>query len=213
MRFSILLFSLLLLALLNPLLEEIGLVKAQILLNISFTLVLISGIYAISRTKRALIIVLFMASVPLILMWLKPYFPTWNVQLTLEIILATYFLVIAIVVLTKVIKNERVTWEKISAALCVYLLIGMVWAFLYSISEKIHPASFELKGVSFSQFVYYSMITLCTVGYGDITPLAPFVRALAYVEAITGQFYLTVLVARLVGLHIVHESEQNARSL
>jgi hypothetical protein len=56
------------------------------------------------------------------------------------------------------------------------------------------------------------MITLCTVGYGDITPLTPFARALAYVEAITGLFYLTVLVARLVGLHIVHESQASQDS-
>ena len=60
-----------------------------------------------------------------------------------------------------------------------------------------------------AQMVYYSFVTLTTLGYGDIVPIAPSARALATLEAITGQLYLTVLVARLVGLHITHSSKQN----
>ena len=211
MRFSMLLFALLFLAILNPLLEEIGFIKAQILLNISFTFILLSGIYAVSKTRKALFVVATMGLLPATMMWLRPFFPGWNVQLSVEILLAFYFLLIAMAILMNVLKDERVTWEKISAALCVYFLIGLVWAFFYSIGSRLDPESFHLNGHDFSQFVYYSMITLTTVGYGDITPLTPFTRALAFVEAITGQFYLTVLVARLVGLHIVHASESTRK--
>ncbi len=58
--------------------------------------------------------------------------------------------------------------------------------------------------------VYYSFVTLTTLGYGDIVPVNPSVRALATLEAITGQLYLTVLVARLVGLHITHSSQRRS---
>jgi len=206
-RFSALLITLLLFAVLNPLLEEIGLIRAQILLNISFTMILLSGTYAVTNTRRAFFSVMLLALSPVILMWFNLFFG-WNVKLTIEILLATYFLVIAILILRRVLKDEKVTGEKISAALCVYFMLGILWAFFYSIASNLRPGSIVAAGSGFSQFVYYSMITLTTVGYGDITPVAPLTRSLAFVEAITGQFYLTVLVARLVGLHIVHAAKE-----
>jgi voltage-gated potassium channel len=209
MRFSILLFTLVFLAILNPLLEEIGFVRAQVLLNISVILILLSGAYAIARTRKAFVATLIVALCPVILMGLKPYV-SWNVQLAVEILIALFFSMIAVMILRRVLKDEKVTWEKISAALCFYFLIGIVWAFFYYMIGTLHPESFQISGIGtgFSTFVYYSMITLTTVGYGDITPLTPFTRSLSFVEAIIGQFYLTVLVARLVGLHIVHASKE-----
>ena len=105
-------------------------------------------------------------------------------------------------ILSYVLKQGAVTGEKISAAICVYMFIGLLWAFLFALTYTLDAGSFDLKDPQLSQFVYYSFITLSTLGYGDITPLSPVAQALAYVEAITGQIYLTVLVARLVGLHI-----------
>jgi voltage-gated potassium channel len=209
MRFSILLGTLLFLALLSPLLEELGFVRAQILLNLSIILILLSGAYAVANTKKAFLIILLLALCPVILMFLKPYVP-WSVQLAVEISVAIFFVMIAAMLLRTVLKNERVTWEKISAALCFYFLIGIIWAFFYYMIYNFHPESIRLAGnaTDFSPFVYYSMITLTTVGYGDITPVSPFTRSLAFVEAIIGQFYLAVLVARLVGLHIVHASDE-----
>jgi hypothetical protein len=109
--------------------------------------------------------------------------------------------------LSHVLKDEVVTGEKVSAAICVYLFIGLIWAFLFSLTHHFQARSFSIENIVLSDFVYYSFITLSTLGYGDITPLSSSARALSYVEAITGQIYLTVLVARLVGLHIVHSKE------
>ena len=61
-----------------------------------------------------------------------------------------------------------------------------------------------------AEMVYYSFVTLTTLGYGDIVPVSPSARALATLEALTGQLYLTVLVARLVGLHITHASRRRS---
>jgi hypothetical protein len=92
-----------------------------------------------------------------------------------------------------------------------------MWAFLYTLLESVHPGTFrftvETKIAAdtaypppafLSRLVYFSFVTLSTVGYGDITPLTGPARGLAIVEGIVGQFYLAVLVARFVGLHIVH---------
>jgi hypothetical protein len=110
-----------------------------------------------------------------------------------------------------------VTGDIVSGALCVYLLIGLVWAFLFMLLESVHPGSFQLgagattaanpghPGPAYlSLFLYFSFVTLSTVGYGDILPLTGPARGLAALEGIIGQFYMAVLVARFVGLYIVH---------
>ena len=60
-----------------------------------------------------------------------------------------------------------------------------------------------------SVFMYYSLVTLTTLGYGDITPVTPLARNLAAFEAAMGQLYIAILVARLVGLHIVHSGQED----
>ena len=123
-------------------------------------------------------------------------------------VLVIFFVLVAGTMLSHVLKDEVVTGEKVSAAICVYLLIGLIWALLFSLAHYFEPGSFRIESADLSHFIYYSFITLSTLGYGDITPLSASARALSYVEAITGQLYLTVLVARLVGLHIAHHSKE-----
>jgi hypothetical protein len=110
------------------------------------------------------------------------------------------------------LKAERVSREKIFGALSVYLLLGFIWAILFVMVDFLVPGSLRYgqdQALTGPQMVYYSFVTLTTLGYGDIVPIAPSARALATLEAITGQLYLTVLVARLVGLHIIYSSKQN----
>ena len=122
------------------------------------------------------------------------------------------------------VAGGRVTGDRISAAICVYLLMGFLWAYVYGLIESLSPGSFKLlpveiqpgegalvasfPGREFSQLVYFSFVTITTLGYGDITPANPLTRVLTTVEALMGQIYLVVLVARLVGLHIAHSHEK-----
>ncbi len=83
----------------------------------------------------------------------------------------------------------------------------MIWAMLYVLTEKAAPGAF--KGLSatdgtgtFMELVYFSFISLTTMGYGDITPVSPVVRYLAFMEGIVGQFYMAILVASLVGIRV-----------
>jgi len=81
-----------------------------------------------------------------------------------------------------------------------------MWVFLYNITEILHPGSFSLAAVldaeSKKALYFFSFVTLTTLGYGDITPVSGPARSLAMVEAIVGQMYIAVLIARLVGTHI-----------
>ena len=110
----------------------------------------------------------------------------------------------------QVLFTGAVDTNKIVGSVCIYILLGLVWAFGYLITEAVFPGSFngldtEVWQNNFQQFAYYSMVTLTTVGYGDITPEQPVAHFLAYMEGITGIFYTTVLVASLLGVRLANE--------
>ena len=92
----------------------------------------------------------------------------------------------------------------------VYLLLGLLFAILFGLTERFAPGAFTggphtaTSGTVASQLFYLSIITLTSVGFGDIAPLHPFARALVMLEAVVGQIYTTVLLARLVSLEITY---------
>jgi hypothetical protein len=102
--------------------------------------------------------------------------------------------------------SEDVTREVLFAAVIIYLLMALMWSFAYMVLEAIVPGSFNIpeSGLEVRQFVflYYSFVTITTLGYGDITPATHQAGALAILEAIAGQIYLVVLVAFLVGMFV-----------
>jgi len=111
--------------------------------------------------------------------------------------------------LRSLLKQREVTGETISMSISIYLLLGLSWALLYIVIFTRHPEAFSLgpsSGVSelhmFPIFIYFSLTTLSTIGFGDITPLSLQARYAAVAEGITGQFYLAILVARLVGMQM-----------
>ena len=102
------------------------------------------------------------------------------------------------------LRTGAVDLEKIAAAVSVYLFIGLIWRDLYSMVNLVIPGAYNTAVLDQIDFLYYSFVTLSTLGYGDVLPVIGPTKALAYIEAIIGQLYLTILVARLVGLHIAY---------
>ncbi len=126
--------------------------------------------------------------------------------------LAVCFFVYALYGILRAILTKRASGDAIFGLICGYLLLGIIWSVLYCAVETASPGSFAAAGAKDVNAAtepmdrgvlnYYSFITLATVGYGDVTPTTPLARTLAWTEAITGQFYLAVLVAGLVGLKV-----------
>ena len=123
--------------------------------------------------------------------------------------------------LRSVLKQKDVTGESIAMSISVYLLMGLAWGLLYILLFQLQPNAFNLSGSPtpapgraedvqplFPIFVYFSLTTLSTIGYGDIIPVSLQARYAAVAEGITGQFYLAILVARLVGLQMSRSADR-----
>ena len=118
------------------------------------------------------------------------------------------FLLIAVwCALKQVAIGTEVSANRLVGAVCVYLLLGVIWAFAYTLLDLLSPGSFQ--GFSplddpywDSEWLYFSFVTMTTLGYGDILPVSAMARALAYLQSVTGQFYVAVLVAGLVSAYI-----------
>ncbi len=123
------------------------------------------------------------------------------------------FLVMAIIAITrKLFSVRKVSTDTIIGGICVYILLGFLWALFYYLIYCFDKGAFSLQAQSASpNFFYFSFITLTTTGYGDIFPLDKVAMALSSLEAIAGQMYLAVLIARLVGLHVINQMERDIK--
>ncbi|MBS1105469.1 MAG: Ion transport 2 domain protein [Deltaproteobacteria bacterium] len=185
---------------------------AAIHLDVALSLVLLAGIWSISRRTSLLLACVSLISVGLGAAWLA----RTDGNPTLALVALSCFLGFLIFtvgsVLGHVLAAEEVTTDTILGGVCVYLLLAVVWTLIYGILERLQPGSFATQGNSlFSaddpgallvpDLVYYSVFTLTTIGPQEIHPLSGPARAWTGIEAMIGQFYVAVLIARLVGLH------------
>jgi Ion channel len=99
------------------------------------------------------------------------------------------------------LRGGAVDAERIFAALDAYLLAGLVFGMCYWLLGRVDPVAFNETDLSLARATYFSFVTLATLGYGDIVPRRELAQSLAIVEAVGGQMYLAVLIARLVSLY------------
>jgi len=204
-RFIYLFAALLLTIIVAPIIRDFKFLK--IAFDIFLSMIFISGCFAVSRSRYVPWIAIVL-SIPMILSVWIGYFggdiPRMN--LVGDICGILYFGLVAAVILGYIFSTKHVSSDVIIAALVVYLLFGIMWGFSYQVIELIQPGSFRTPDEFFGQggtgFMYYSFITLTTIGYGDVTPIAGIAQSFSQLEGIVGQSYMAVLVARLVGLHV-----------
>lgn len=185
------------------------------LLQVLFTLLLLSGLYAVGDGKRALVVAAVFAGPALVLAWAGRFTANTALGGIGALLLAGFLVFTATQILKFIVRARRVTSELIFGAVSVYLMMGVVGALLFAVLDLWSPGSLRMPGgagsavddaTQFSAVAYYSFVTLTTLGYGDITPVSRLARSLSTMEAVTGQLYLAVLVARVVGLHIAQST-------
>lgn len=218
-RFSLLMIMLMLSFIVLPLLLEIsGQVDTPashwIIIAVS-ALLLAAATFAVSNRRRVMYFTLVLMTASFIVEVFSQVLPSNQAAILHHILRVTFFGFIIIELLRVLFQPQKVTFDTISASLCVYLLIGALWANFYAICELLVPGSIGILGSHDAQaaakvsemarlfrMLYFSLVTLSTVGYGDVVPLTPTTRMLAATEAIVGQIYLLVMVSRLVGIHV-----------
>jgi Ion channel len=128
-----------------------------------------------------------------------------------------FFTCAAALIVRSLFNIRTMTVDSIFGAACGYLFLGLGWAVLYSMIEEFRPGSFaaNLSLITSEDpprvlphvLTYYSFVTLTTVGYGDVTPISATTRTFAWIEAMSGQFYLAVVVAGLVSMIVANTSQ------
>jgi Ion channel len=191
-----------------PSLADLGIAR-RLFFDIFFSLLLISGIASMSGRRRVFITLTGISIVALAVRWIDSF----NASALLDVLnyfaTITAIILFSTVVLSQVLKKGPITVHRIEGAIAVYLLLGLAWAHTYELIEYMSPGAFAgaiTDSGRFSSWTYFSFVTLATLGYGDISPLHPAARSLAVAEAITGQLYLAILIARLVSQELYYRT-------
>ncbi len=181
----------------------------SLLNNLGFSLLLLTGVVALTRHKFIQIVIGSIVVLIISVRWGRlilgaDWLAGWDILLTL-----IFSIAFVVVVLGHVYKEGPMTGHRIQGAVAAYLLIAMSFALAFFLLEFVNPGSFRfpngpmnLDGQSWRVFYYFSITTLTTLGYGDITPVQPIARNLTMAEALVGQLYPAILIARLVSLHV-----------
>ena len=220
-RYGYLFSSLILLFVFFPLAEKMA---GHILLDVVFVWVVFTSFWAVNENRRGVV-----ASITILVLVVVGAADLhqfgaidWGIgqQLSFfsDVLLLAFLTIATVAVLWDVLSSRDVNADKVWGAISVYVLMGVSWGILYSLIGRYYPESFNLptdlaekmKSPGADTMIYYSFVTLSTLGYGDITPAVKTTRVLSALEALTGQIYLAVLVARLVAIHMTGSKPDNA---
>jgi hypothetical protein len=210
-RFTVLLGILLILVAGPPILIGFGL--SAIWFDGLMSLLMVAGIVSLCFEQRQRLFALCLG-VPSILFALGSYLTSGSIS-TYSLFLghlceALFLFGSAVLIVKSLFGAAGLSADSLMGAICGYLFLGLGWAMLYAMAEHTQPGSFHLTeslapaGVTVRPpadiLTYYSFVTLTTVGYGDVVAVTPGMRTCAWIEAVSGQFYVAVIVAGLVSM-------------
>jgi len=179
--------------------------------SIGFSVLVLFAVWSVGRRLR--MVTLALAVPTLLSHWLvlSESLPLRAVGFAATSAFLTF---LTLVILLAVFRDETVTADTIVGAVCAYFLLGTVWGTYYALLVLLSPDALSISSAlakasawngpkqPFTPLMqYYSFTTLATLGYGDVSPLSLGARALSIIEGVTGQLYLAILIARLVGMH------------
>jgi voltage-gated potassium channel len=206
-NFFYLLGALLFLLLALPLAHDLGLAHMPIMRAIIFSVALLVGIWSLKKGGRFFVLGMLFVVGGIALSVLAANLDMMLFQYGSMLAMIGFLIVAISYTLGQVVFGTQMSANRLVGAICVFLLLGIIWSFAYSLLELAIPNSF--KGFSpgvgpgaDTSWLYFSFVTLTTLGYGDITPVTAVARTLTYLQAVAGQFYIAVLVAGLVSAYI-----------
>jgi len=180
--------------------------RSRVVLDIAISGLMVSAALAVNKGRITTSLVVIVTVAALAVRWMARSVTSNSFREFSTALILVALLLFARTVLLVVFRQGPISWNRIQGGIAAYLLLGLAWAYAYQLAEEIRPGAmhfgsppgdrYQLTG----KLVYFSFVTLTTVGYGDITAVHPLARSLATAEALVGQLFPTILIATLVTL-------------
>ncbi len=171
--------------------------------DLLMTLVLVSGVLAIADHRKLAVALAILAVLVIAVRWAEWFVSAGNLQSFRHLSTLSACIVLASAVSINVFAPGRSIGDRVFGAIVLYLLVGLIASFAYAALYALDSGAFsKLPSANGGDYdwLYFSFVTLTTLGYGDITPIARSARALAMLEALVGQLYPAIIIARFVSL-------------
>ena len=180
--------------------------SSKVAFIIFYYLLLSSSIPFLRQNNMSVLIIILILG-PLLFFVLEIIFSAAWLPLLTDLLLIVYSLMLAIIILWRTFQPGRITSKRVQGAIISYLLIGLIFGLIFHVIHLINPDKC-FSGLSSDhrkEFIYYSLCAMTTNGYGDILPINPMARSLSNLEALVGQLYPAVLIARLISMEFFYK--------
>ncbi len=200
-----LLLVLILTLLLSPIIDTHGGKSERLYLVILTTVLLVSAVHAASVSRLGRIVGTVLAVVWVLLAWFRLFPDKLDTTMWSDVALMTLLFYVLAILISRTVALGATDFDSLCGAVAAYFMIATAWAISYRVIEVVAPGSFSLDdqsaGTVGGQLLYFSLTTITTLGYGDITPVSPFARIWSTLEASAGVLYVALLIARLMSLY------------
>jgi len=179
------------------------------LVDIVLSLIIIAGVSSLEFNKKTMEKLSYFGAISLLLIWISNIINGDIIKMIEFVALVCFIIYITLRMIIHIAKSKKVTSVIILNAINSYLLLGIIGSFLFAITEFVNRyilgySTNAIKfaagsGTDFHDFIYFSFVTMTTLGYGDITPVSSLAKSMTLLVSISGQLYLTILIATLVG--------------
>ncbi|HJP37757.1 MAG: ion channel [Gammaproteobacteria bacterium] len=213
-HFGYLLIGLLIFLIAGPVFNEFTDQSITIITRTGFSVTLIIGIWSLTDSRKWFLIGMALVTVEIASTVANLLRPSQMAE-TLSLLMALCFCMLSLAIaLRHVLFDQRMDLNRLIGGICAYLLLGVIVSILNMFIYRYIPHSFSglpdtINPANNMDLLYYSFVTLTTLGYGDITPEGSIARVIAYLAAIVGQFYIAILVGTLVGMYLSQRKHED----
>jgi len=186
------------------------------------TIVFLSAVFNSNHKSLTKKITFILAIPAIILSWINLFHPEESLFVADALVTVLFMFICTCSILYDVVLRARVTLETLRGVICAYFMFAFAFAYMYYLTEYLTPHSFHFSNREIyvssymhylSEMLYFSFVTLLTIGYGDITATSDIGQTFAVMEGIIGQFYIAILVARLVSVYSFFSDKKLLRAI
>lgn len=209
-RFIYVILAIILVILVNPFIRHTGKI-GYFFATILITMIPLASYHALTEERNRSIIILLIAAPFVILDGINMFFINRYLMVVAYSFGTILYFYIAVLLVRNLLSQRVITANLIYCAISIYLLIGIMWADFYVVLEGISPGSFSGTSET-ADLLYFSFVTLTTVGFGDMAPLSILAKRLAIFEAAMGGIYMAIIIAMIVGRYMTLQAEQDSEN-